>query len=85
MRNVYLQICDGKMCSENDSQELMTLPSYLTDRENDALTLCVVPCLEHCQVLTENHPPFVVINDATYGEMTLDNLISIIKKMVHQK
>lgn len=84
MRKIHIQICSGDACSDHDSKELITLPAYLTDRENDRLSISVTPCFEHCQLVTDSKPPFVMINGVTLGEMGIEELVSVVKKKLQE-
>jgi len=81
-KKIRLEVCSGTACFVMGGSDLLTIFEYLTQEEQDRVSLAAVPCFEHCRGGDNLRPPFVVIDGTVYDKMSINRLSGMLKDMI---
>ncbi len=81
---VKVRICCGTACFVMGGSDLLLIREKLSEEENSKISVTFEPCLRYCKEKGKN-PPFVVIDGEVYEKMTVEKLVSVIKKKIGGK
>jgi len=79
---VTIKICSGTACYVLGGADFLTFDEIFTEEELNGISLEVSNCLDFCKD-ESSKPPYVIINDKVYDNMSVNKLSNIVRNLLN--
>ena len=85
MRSIVVTVCSGTACYILGGSDLLTLKDHLAPDQARRVMLSGAPCLNHCKDRDgEKRPPYVTVDGKLYSGLSLDDFVSLVKRVLDE-